>query len=63
MNKPAYGKVTPLYDRAAVKEEAGAWIVRIDQGELAAREIAALRAWLARSSFHRDYLQKRLFAN
>lgn len=58
MSKPAYGKVTPLYDRAAIKEEAGAWIVRIDQGELAAREIADLRAWLARSSFHRDYLEK-----
>ena len=58
MSTSAYGKVTPLYDRAAVKEEAGAWIVRIDQGELAAREIADLRAWLARSSFHRDYLQK-----
>ena len=58
MSKSEYGKVTPLCDRAAVKEEAGAWIVRIDRGELAAREIADLQAWLARGSFHRDYLEK-----
>ena len=32
--------------------------MRIDQGELAAWEIAELRAWLARGSFHRDYLEK-----
>lgn len=51
-------KVTGLPNKALVKEEAGAWITRIDQGQLSAAEIADLQAWMGRSSFHRSYLEK-----
>ena len=45
-------------DRLAVKEEAGAWLVRIDQGELSTEEILHLQKWVKRSDFHRQYLEK-----
>lgn len=58
MSKADHNKVTHLYDQGTVKEEAGAWLVRIDRGELEQQEITELRAWLARSNFHREYLEK-----
>ena len=46
------------HHKATIKEEAGAWIVRLDQGELTAEQVLALQEWLGRSDFHREYLEK-----
>lgn len=45
-------------NRSAIKEEAGLWIVRMDEGELDAAEVEELRQWIRQSDFHRDYLLK-----
>ena len=50
--------VTELPNSAAIKEEAGAWLVRIDQGNLNTETIAEFKAWVSRSDFHREYLEK-----
>ena len=44
-------------DRRAIKEEAGAWLIKLD-GDSApsAEELASLREWLERSSVHREQL-------
>jgi transmembrane sensor len=44
--------------KALIKQEAGAWIVQIDQGPLSSQQISDLQQWMAQSSFHRDYLEK-----
>lgn len=45
-------------DKAAIKEEAGLWIVRMDSRKLDDDEIQELREWVKRSDFHREYLLK-----
>ncbi len=50
--------VTAFTHKAAIKEEAGNWLVRMDNGELSTEEAAELRAWVKRSEFHLDYLTK-----
>ena len=52
------GNITELPNRAAISEEAAAWLVRIDGGELSQTEIQQLREWADRSALHRDCLQK-----
>ena len=44
--------------KALIKQEAGAWIVQIDQGQLSSQQTSDLQQWIAQSSFHRDYLEK-----
>ena len=44
--------------KALIKQEAAAWIVKIDQGQLSSQQVSDLQQWLAQSSFHRDYLEK-----
>ena len=44
--------------KALIKQEAGAWIVQIDQGPLSSQQISDLQQWMAQSSFHREYLEK-----
>ena len=51
-------KVSAFPDVATIKDEAGAWLVCLDRGELTAQETEALRDWLSRSEFHREYLHK-----
>ena len=50
--------VAVFSNKATIKEQAGAWLVRIDQGELSLDEAAQFQEWLGRSSFHREYLEK-----
>lgn len=50
--------ITEFTDRATIKQEAGAWIAKIDQGQLSQQQIAELQQWAATSSFHRSYLQQ-----
>lgn len=50
--------VATFPNRSAIKEEAGGWITRMDQGALHKDEIAALQVWIGRSDFHREYLLK-----
>lgn len=45
-------------NKSAIKEEAGAWIVRIDCDDLNEAEWRELKKWMRRSDFHRDYLLK-----
>ena len=49
--------VTPLPDLAKMREEAGAWLVKLDRG-LDQREQNDLNAWLSTSVAHRRYLHK-----
>ena len=51
-------KITEFRDRASIKEEAGAWIVKMDQGELSPEQTAELQQWIAKSDFHRNYLHQ-----
>lgn len=45
-------------NKAAIKEEAGLWIVRMDSRKLDEDEIRELKAWVQKSEFHREYLLK-----
>ena len=49
--------VTMLPDQAKMREEAGAWLVRLDRG-LDQREQDDLKVWLSTSEAHRRYLHK-----
>ena len=51
-------KISEFRDRASIKEEAGAWIVKMDQGELSPEQTAELQQWIAKSDFHRNYLHQ-----
>ena len=50
--------VTAFPDKAAIKEEAGAWIVKIDQGELSSEQVIEFQAWLSQSRYHKEYIEK-----
>ncbi len=52
------GNVTAFPNRAAIKVEAGDWLVRMDREPLTEAELAELQQWMGQSSFHRDYLMK-----
>ncbi len=45
-------------NKGVIKEEAGAWIARLDSGDLCETELQELRLWMQRSDFHREYLLK-----
>lgn len=49
--------VASLPDRAKMREQAGAWLVRLDRG-LDRREQHDLKVWLSTSEAHRRYLHK-----
>ena len=51
-------RVAAFYNRASIKNEAGAWIVRLDRGELSREETVSFREWLSRGNFHRQYIDK-----
>ena len=51
-------KISEFRDRASIKEEAGAWIVKMDQGQLSPEQTAELQQWIAKSDFHRNYLHQ-----
>ena len=51
-------KVSTFPNIAAIKEEAGVWLVCLDRGELTTQEAQALQEWLGRSQFHQEYLHK-----
>jgi transmembrane sensor len=42
--------------RAAVKQEAAEWLVRLDKGAISKQESDDFKEWLARSDFHQRYL-------
>ncbi|MDB9952230.1 FecR domain-containing protein [Porticoccaceae bacterium] len=50
--------VAPFPNQSAIKQEAGAWIVKIDSAPLNAKEAAELQRWMAQSDFHKQYLEK-----
>ncbi|BFM17015.1 pyoverdine signaling pathway anti-sigma factor FpvR [Maricurvus nonylphenolicus] len=50
--------VAPFPNRAEIKQEACAWLVRLDQRDLSEQETQEFQAWVTRSDFHRDYLLK-----
>ena len=57
-NANKQNSITPLTQQADIKQQAGEWIVRIDQRELTTEEKTELKQWLTRSAFHRDYFSK-----
>jgi transmembrane sensor len=50
--------VSEFPNKAAIKEEAGLWIVRMDSRKLEEDEIQELKDWIQQSNFHREYLIK-----
>jgi transmembrane sensor len=50
--------VTTFYHKTAIKEEAGSWLVKIDQAPLTTVEIQEFQQWLKRSNYHQTYLEK-----
>ena len=58
MGKMHNSNVATFPSRAAIKQEAGAWIVKMDQRQLTAAEVRQLQQWVATSDFHREYLEK-----
>lgn len=48
----AMRNVIPIHERSRIEEEATAWVVRVDGGELSGEEKGHLRAWLAGSPRH-----------
>jgi len=58
MDKMDNSNIAAFSSRAAIKQEAGAWIVKMDQRQLTAAEVRQLQQWLATSDFHREYLEK-----
>ncbi|MBT6579752.1 MAG: hypothetical protein HOO01_05710 [Cellvibrionales bacterium] len=44
-----------LDHRAMVKEQAAVWLIRISDNALTSAEVVALREWIGRSDFHREY--------
>lgn len=42
--------------QAAIEDEAGLWLVKIDGRELSQEETRELLSWVRRSDYHRDYL-------
>lgn len=58
VNKTSTDNITPFSQQAEIKEQAGAWLVRIDQGPLSDKEKQQLQNWAATSEQHRYYLNK-----
>lgn len=50
--------VTSFPDKARIKQEAGVWLARLDQGSLSQNKRRELREWMATSHYHADYLRK-----
>ena len=50
--------IAPISATALIKQEAGAWIAKIDQGPLSPAQIDQLQQWIAQSHYHRQYLEK-----
>jgi len=50
--------VTTFSHKAVIKEEAGAWLIKIDQAPLTTVEINEFQQWLKRSSYHQEYIEK-----
>ena len=50
--------VTTFSHKAIIKEEAGSWLVKIDQAPLTTDEINEFHQWLKRSSYHQAYIEK-----
>ena len=50
--------ITAFSSQADIKQQAGEWLVRMDQGPLTSEEAASLQAWAGRSDFHQQYLLK-----
>ena len=45
-------------DMEQIKLQAGEWLVKLDSGDITVEQAAELQAWMAQSSFHRNYLEK-----
>lgn len=54
--------IKQLPNTEIVKQEAGIWLARLDNGDLSDKEHADLQRWMSTSEFHADYL-KRLVVN
>ena len=52
------GKTHEYGERSIAKEQAAAWLLRLDKGPLSAEEKQALHGWLAVDEFHGEYLRK-----
>lgn len=50
--------VTTFSHQAVIKEEAGSWLVKIDQAPLTPDEINEFQQWLKKSDYHRVYIEK-----
>jgi transmembrane sensor len=50
--------VSEFTNKALIKEQAGQWLVRIDQGSLSDTETKDFQAWVKRSRFHQEYIEK-----
>ncbi len=55
-------KIKQLPDTEIIKQEAGAWLARLDKGDLSDQEHMDLQRWMSTSEFHASYL-KRLVIN
>ena len=58
MDNHSNSKITEFSAKASIKQEAGAWIVKIDQGQLSSEQAAELHQWMGKSDYHRSYLEK-----
>lgn len=56
MNYQDTDNIAVFPNKAEIKEEAGAWFVRLETGALDKTELNELQGWIQRSDFHRDYL-------
>jgi len=50
--------VAYLYNKDIVKEEAAAWIIKMDQAPLNDEETKQIQQWIALSPFHESYIHK-----
>lgn len=53
-----HSNVTAFPNKALIKEQAGDWLAKIDQGSLTPEQVEAFQQWLSQSEFHRQYLEK-----
>lgn len=50
--------VSRLPEKAMIKQQAGAWIVKIDQGNLSPEQVREFQSWLSQSKCHKQYIEK-----
>jgi transmembrane sensor len=50
--------VKQFTNKAEIKQQAGEWLIKIDQGKLSEFEEIQFQEWISLSSFHKQYMEK-----